>query len=197
MTKNKKSIILVIGIAVGVILGAYVTFFALKSGWVSIENVEWFIGGCFIFTVVVFLFQIMKFLFNRKEAGGKVFTSYTLDYKTQIKVLILQLVCVILVMIPFINSPSMQTLFIVGLIIVNNLNSIVTVYFMNGLYENGVMYAGKFYCWEKIITYSLDSDKTLMVKVKNKRKGYIELKCFIKQDNWSEIQTYLQKSLTI
>lgn len=197
MTKNKKVIILVISIVVGVILGAYVTFFALKNEWVSMENLEWVVVGCFIVTVIIFLLQIVKFLSNRKKAGEKVFNLYTLDYKMQIKLLMLQLACVILVMIPFISSPSMQTLFLVGLVTVGNLNSIVAIYFMNGLYENGLTYAGKFYCWEKIITYSLNGEKPLMFKVKNKRKGSIEIKCFIKQDNWNEIQTYLQKSLTI
>jgi hypothetical protein len=51
MTKNKKVIILVICIVVGMIFGSYYTFLALKSGWVSIKNVKWLVAGCFIFTL--------------------------------------------------------------------------------------------------------------------------------------------------
>jgi vacuolar-type H+-ATPase subunit I/STV1 len=195
MTKNRKGIILVICIVVGAILWSYCTFFALKNGWISIKNVEWMIAGCFIFAIIMLLTQIAEFLFNRKKAGRKTFIMHTLDYKMRVILLMLQLACVILVMIPFINSLSIQTLLPVGLIIVTNLNSIVTVYFMNGLHENGLMHGGKFYCWEKVITYSWNSDKPLIFKVENKRKGSVELKYFIKQDDWNEIQSYLQKSL--
>lgn len=122
MTKNKKVIILVICIVVGMIFGSYCTFLALKSGRVSIKNVEWVEVGCFIFTVIIFLTEIVKFLFNSKKAGRKIFIMYTLDYKMRVKLLILQLACVIM-MISFI-SLSIQPSF-VGVIIVTNLNSII------------------------------------------------------------------------
>jgi hypothetical protein len=68
------------------------------------------------------LSQISEFLFNRKKACRKIFIMYTLDYKMRVKLLILQLACVI-IMIPFI-SLSIQPSF-VGVIIVTNLNSII------------------------------------------------------------------------
>jgi hypothetical protein len=185
-----------------IIIGMISDFYLFKSDsgdkyYHGIKIINWIMVGSFIFMTIPLLFQILYFVFNQKRVGKKIFALHTSDYKTRIRLLMFDLAIIVFEIILFIISPSINGLFSIGIVVILALNSMTTFYFMNGLYNGGLMYAGNFNCWKDVITYYWNSDKLLIFKVKNKRKEFVELKYFIKQNNCNEIQSYLQQSLDI
>jgi hypothetical protein len=201
MIRDRKCTLLIMLVIV-VVIGGVFGFYLAKSGWedklgYGIKNIDWIMISCIILMTLILLFQILYFIFNKKKAGEKIFTLHTYNYKTQVKLFIFELIILLFEVALYIYSPSIHAMCVVGMIFILVILMTLTVYFMNGVHENGLIYVGKFQSWEKIMTYDWESDKLLTFKVKSKRKGCIELKYYIKNNGFEEIESYLQESKSV
>jgi len=176
-------------------------FYATKGCWGDysshgIRNIDWVMLSCFIIITLIPIATYIYYLFNKKKAGRKIFDVYIWNYKIQVKFLVLELIVIVFESVLFVYSPSINSACAIGIIAMLSLNSLLSAYVIYGLFENGLIYGGKLYNWENVLWYSFGIDN-LSFKVKDKRKGSVELKYYIKNNNSNEIEIYLQELVQV
>ncbi|MBN4049302.1 hypothetical protein G9F72_013435 [Clostridium estertheticum] len=197
--KNRKPIVIIIT-SISIIIGIFLGFYFIESGWPDrvyngIRGIDWIMITALILIILSMIIIIISFLHNKKKALEMIIKLYAHNYKMQSRRLILSLIILIFSIILVSYSPSISSICMFSFVAGDCLLIILPLYFTNGLYENGVMYSGRFYSWENIISYNYKQDNIITFEIKNKLKEPLEVKFFFKSISCSEIDEIIHRSI--
>lgn len=197
--KNRKHIVLIIA-SISIIIGIFLGFYFIETGWPDrfyngIRGIDWIMITAIILIILSIIIILISFLHNKKKALEMIIKLYPHNYKMRSKRLILSLIILIFSIILVSYSPSISSICMFSFVAGDCVLIILPLYFTNGLYENGVMYSGRFYSWENIISYNYTQDNIITFEIKNKLKKPFEIKFFFKSISCSEIDEIVHRSI--
>jgi MFS family permease len=198
--KNRKSFILIIT-SIPIIVSIFLGFYVFENGWRpdrfynGIKGIDWIMITAIILIILLMAFIIISFLLNKKKAFKMIIKLYPPNYKRQSKILVLSLIFLVFSIILVLYTLSIPSILLFSSVAGNCVLTILPLYFINGLYENGVMHSGMFHSWDDIISHNYKHDNIIAFEIENMFKERRELKFFFKSISCNEIDEIIRRSI--
>ena len=182
--KNKKFFVIIITF-ISIITLLFLAFYVFENGWTDryyngIRGIDWVMITGVIIMILSITIIIISFLLSKKKAFKMIIKLYPPNYKRQSKRLVLSLIFLVFSIILVFYTLSIPSILLFSTVAGNCVLTILPLYFINGLYENGIMHSGMFYSWDDIISHNYKHDNIIAFEIENMFKDRRELKFFFK-----------------